>query len=423
MVSQTALALFLFASPLPAADTALALRVPPPSVLAELRSRHRPGHWLRVTTADARLDLRARVIDADGLGGLSTRSRELPAGDAIAWAAIERIDRLHSRRLRGQITGGLLGAIVGPALGGWIGTQIPRNEGFWDAPTGRFEIKGNQSQMGMLIGLVAGTAGGAWLGGRRGERVVEERPLYVARPEGRLEPEARAADVAPDGDAGDAASGSATAVTDTATSPGPGADAVAPAPPGLASAPPPRGYRRVPAERMLRVFGDFGRYQGTASRVTPAGLEQLRPDPDVGRSPELPALVTWDRIDRVEMHGTWAGRGAAAGGVTVGALGGLAGLAIVGALGGSDAETFGGLALGASVGGAVGALFGGLAGSVAPRWNPVYERRATRPGPRRGARPRLLPRPRSRPRSGPPRGARRPASGAGRDAGRCRRAP
>jgi len=145
-----ALALLVFVAAPARAQSQGGFASPPPRVLEQLKRQHHRKDWLRVTTDSTRWELRARQIDDEGLSGIRARGSALPAPDRIAWSAISRIDVKDSRRHYGQVTGLLLGGLVGVAGGGG----------------------------GMAIGALSGM----WVGGAVGGMVASEHPLYIASP-------------------------------------------------------------------------------------------------------------------------------------------------------------------------------------------------------------------------------------------------
>ena len=316
---------------------------PPPDVVAGLRQHHNRKQWFRVTTDDARYEVRVRRIDDAGLSGLTPRPKAPAPPDPLPWSAIARIDRRTSGFRGGQITGVIVGG-----LAGIIGANL----------VGLVEEHG---ELGVFTGLTLGAVAGGWIGGWRGDRRVREHPFYEAP----AAPAPAALAVAP-ADSAAVATPADSMVAAPALMP-PSAPSEISASPMVASA-----CRRLDPEDLLRVEADFGRIQGYAAHISPAGLEGLRADLAQGATVSPPPLVTWDHIHHVDKRGNSAGAFALRGGLALGVLGGVAGLAAAGGLGGNDAETMGGGLAGAAIGGATGAALGGLIGLGVPRWHIVY---------------------------------------------------
>jgi hypothetical protein len=84
-------------------------------------------------------------------------------------------------------------------------------------------------------------------------------------------------------------------------------------------------------------------------------------------------LVPWSRIHSVDLRGGSAAKGAVAGGVLLGTLGGMVGAAAVSVAQGSETSSTA-FVEGALFGGACGAVLGGLIGAAIPSWHRVYGR-------------------------------------------------
>jgi hypothetical protein len=357
---------------LPVVTAAQGHPTPPPEVVRELSHRHHRHDWWRVTTAAARFEVRVDRIDAEGLSGVVAAPKSPPAPERIAWGSIARIDLKKTHETRGKITGTLLGMFAG---------FIPLANG-----------NANSSQPGIY--MLVGAGAGYWLGGKMGAGNVHERPLYVA-PTPPLAPavavrETTLADSASGGLAAGTATGLSpdSSVTDTAAAarsatarPGAPAATVATATaiaatvavtPAIASA-----CRRITPEKLLRIDGEFGRFCGYASTIGPEGLGGLRIE-TTQHSIQSPGSLAWDRIDRIDSHGSNAGSGALRGGMMVGVFTGLLGFPLAAAIessgGSGDSQTAGIVLASAAVGVAVGALIGAAVGASVTSWHRVYQR-------------------------------------------------
>jgi hypothetical protein len=363
---------FAWSSLMPVVSAAQGHPTPPAEVVRKLSRHHHHHDWWRITTDAARFEVRVDRIDAEGLAGVIAAPKSPPAPERIAWGSIPRIDLKKTHETRGKITGTLLGMCAGfiPLANGNANSSQPRNY--------------------MLVGAAAGY----WLGGKVGAGNVHERPLYVA-PTPPLAPAVapRATAVLDSASAGVAA-GPATAltpdssVTDTAAPvPSAAARPVAPATtvatataiastaaatPAIASA-----CRRITPESLLRIDGEFGRFCGYASTVGPEGLGGLRVE-TTQHSIQSPGSLAWDRIERIELHGSNAGSGALRGGMMLGVFTGLLGFplaAVIESSGGSGDPQTPAIVLGcAAVGAAVGALIGAAVGASVTSWHRVYQR-------------------------------------------------
>jgi hypothetical protein len=325
-------ALVLVAAPLPARSEE-GFTAPPPNLLFQLQKQNRQKPWLRVTADSARRTVRAGRIDELGLADLSLREPGPSPPDRIAWRSISRIDEVRTREGRGRRLGFLLAGLAGAGLGNMIGAA--NSEGGHDA----------------LLGLLVFGSLGAWQGGRIGARFERESPWYVGTP--------------------------APAGTTLAT---PAADDGG-TPPSLAAPSELRASPRVLAtcsrigpEDLIRLRGDFGEFQGFVGVAGPQGVEGLRTSrKSSGVTADSLGLIPWSRIHSVDMRGGSAAKGAVAGGVLLGTLGGMAGAAAVSVAEGSE-TTSAALVEGALFGGACGALLGGLIGAAIPSWHRVYGR-------------------------------------------------
>jgi hypothetical protein len=131
---------------------------PPDSQIEKLRTDQSVFGWLRVTTDSTRLELRARVIDDQGLSGFKFRRSASAPRVSIPWSSISRIDaggsRLHNAgfgavagaiilggvagaaaattqeadswdQVVAGLTGGLVGGVIGIGVGGLVGALWP----------------------------------------------------------------------------------------------------------------------------------------------------------------------------------------------------------------------------------------------------------------------------------------------------------
>jgi len=325
-------ALLLVAAPLPARSEE-GFTAPPPNLLFQLQKQNRQRPWLRVSADSARLTVRAGRIDEIGLAEISSRGSAPPPPDRIAWRSISRIDEVRTREGRGRRLGFLLAGLAGAGLGNMIGAA--HHEGGSDA----------------LLGLVVFGSLGAWQGGRLGARFERESPWYIGTP--------------------------APAGTTLAT-PAPDGGGT---PPSLAASSEFRASPQVLAtcarigpEDLIRLHGDFGEFQGFVGVVGPRGVEGLRTNRESsGVTADSLGLIPWSRIHGIDMRGGSAAKGAIAGGVLFGALGGMVGAAAVSVAQASETSSTA-FVEGALFGGACGALLGGLIGAVIPSWHRVYAR-------------------------------------------------
>jgi len=331
----------------PAALAAQGHPAPSPEIVRDLRHHHRRGDWWRITTDSTRYEARVSEIDGGGLGGFTVARKAPRMPDRIAWDSIARIDLRKSHERRGQITWMILGMSA---------AFIPLANGNDDT---------NQPRLYMMGGAIAGS----YLGRALGARNVHERALYVAPTPvapSTATPVVVAADTASTGAPAGAAP--ATTVTiaahDASTALPRPTDARAIA---LAS-------RRISSHELLRIQGDFGTFYGYASTIGPDGLGGLRVEPRYP-SVQVPGIVRWDRIDRLELRGSNAGRGALKGALGLGMFTGLLGFPI-GSLANSqtDANVAGVVVACAGVGACVGMLLGAGIGSASSSWHLVYQR-------------------------------------------------
>jgi hypothetical protein len=356
----------------PAATAAQDHPTPPAEVVKQLRRHHHRGDWWRITTDSTRYEVRVKQIDAEGLAGLTTRRKAPPAPERIAWGSIERIDLRKSHERRGQITWMILGLSAG---------FIPLANGHANSSQPKYYMLG-------------GAALGAYLGGKLGAQNVHERALYIA-PTSFLPPNVpvvAAHETAPPETASvtlpsgtpiaashdSAPTDSAAIKTQATTTPSADSgDAVSPratSPPATASAAIRRARRRLSTHDLLRITGDFGTFHGYAASIGPEGLGGLRVETSYP-SVSLPGLLRWDRIDRLEVRGSNAQRGAMSGAIGLGAATGFLGIP-VGALASdnSDASMWGVVAACAGVGAGVGLLLGAVIGATGSSWHVVYQR-------------------------------------------------
>lgn len=304
---------------------------PTPNALFQFQKDNQSHPWLRITADSGVVERKVLRLDPIGLHDMSTPDGvKLPG--SMEWSRIQRIDEVVTRAgawgKTGAVTLGLLGAGLGNALG------APEQRG------GRMA----------LAGLLVFGGVGRYLGGKYGSRFRAERNWYVADTVRHAVP-----------------------VNHTQALPPASVPAADPAVLGVC--------RRIGRNELFRAYGSFGSFRGYAGIVGPAGLEALRLAPHwrlSGADTTLPRLITWDQVDRIEMRGGRALKGALMGGATMAALGALVGMAAV-------AATSGGANVSVAEGGMVGALYvapvgiviGGLSGMAARRWVDVYKRSGT----------------------------------------------
>jgi hypothetical protein len=320
---------------------------PSAETVEHVRRHHHSRDWWRITTDSTRYEARVGAIDGEGLAGLETARKSPPAPDRIAWQSIARIDVLKNRKTRGQIRGLLLGVCAG---------FIPLANG---------NANSNQPRTYTLVG----GALGFFLGGKLGAADVHEEPLYVA-------PVPAPSPVAP------VVAVRETAPTDSETAMLPGASmrstTASVVPPATLSRADSRAIEkacgRISPAKLLRIHGDFGTFHGYAATIGPEGLGGLRVE-TTRTSVQSPGSLTWDRVDRIEVLGNNAGRGALRGALALGALGGLLGFPI-GALASDNSDTSeAAVALTcAGVGAGIGSVLGAAGGAMSSGWHVVFQR-------------------------------------------------
>ena len=378
MASRWILMALALSALFPAASAAQGHPTPPAEVVRGLRRHHHGGDWWRITTDSARYEARVSEIDAEGLAGVTTARKAPPAPERIAWGSIVRIDLRKTHERRGQITWMILGLSAGfiPLANGNANTSQPKYY------------------------MIGGALAGAYLGGKLGAQNVHERALYVAPtpPVPRVVPVVAARETARSETASGIlpAKGSViadsldSAATDTAATTTPAGALPVTAPPADSPAavtpratPPPattspaiaRACRRISTQNLLRIRGDFGTFHGYASSIGPEGLGGLRIET---RYPSVqpPGSLSWDRIDRLEMRGSNAGRGALRGAIGVGVATGFLGIPLGAVVSDqSDTSMWEVAFVCAGVGAGVGLLLGAAIGASSSSWHPVYQRR------------------------------------------------
>jgi len=364
---------------LPAHASADGYEPPSPSTLQSIQAQHGRKDWWFITMDSTRFLVRIQEINTQGLSGLKPKQTSERAPDAIGWSSIARIDERHSKFLAKSIQGVLYGALIGLTL------PLIIDQGDYAGLT-----------------LLAGAVTGGWLGGRWGDHIVREEPIYVSRTLIALKPvplAPRSAEIAdstlaaatssPPGP-GSAAPADSTVAREVPT-PSPATSAVAlssasaggttaasnpvSGPGGIAIAEACREIR--PADR-LRIYADFGIFDGQAERASTDGLSGLRPHSATGDAESIPDLVTWDRIQRIDRAGNGAASGARKGAVVfgvLGAVGGLLAIAVASAAGSSSTDPGGSwIVIGAAGGAAGGALLGAGIGSAGVSWRQIYTR-------------------------------------------------
>lgn len=334
------------AAPAMAAGAAAA---PAPNLQFQLEKQNRSRPWLRVTTDSGRFDLHADELDGFGLHGFEAHREEAPLPhDPLAWSEIHRLDQVVTRGHRygkiGAVVLGLLGAGLGNALG------APSNGGGSEA----------------MIGLAVGGAAGAWLGASYGNRFQSEVNWYTAAPPapGAPPPTDALSMAAAVADSAHVDSTRALAAADSTREPPPPPEALA-----LAA--------RLGPDDLIRVSGDFHKFQGRAQIAGPGGLERLVVDhhaPKDWRPHPVPERLSWSAIVQVETRHSNAGRGAVGTALMFGVSGALLSAAVVG-LADSPSVTPGEAALqGGAVMGLIGAVVGAGIGSASHHWSVVYHR-------------------------------------------------
>lgn len=341
MVARGILVALVWSALLPLSAAAQGHPAPTAEVVKQLRRSHHDRDWWRITTDSGRYEVRVRAIDAQGLSGLTAARKTPPAPDWIPWSSIVRIDVRKTHELRSQITWTILGMSAGfiPLANGNANSSQPRTY--------------------MLGGAIAGSYLGRYLGARN----VHERALYVAPLAARPAVAVDTASVARSELPPIAPADSIAAVTPRSIS------TTATASPAIKSA-----CRRISTQSLLRITGDFGLFHGYASSVGPEGLGGLRVETRYASVPS-PGSLTWDRIDRLEVHGGNSGKGAVRGAIGMGLLTGFLSIPI-GALASdnSDASMWGIVAGCAGIGAGIGSVFGGAIGATTSSWHSVYQR-------------------------------------------------
>jgi len=328
------------------------LVAPTPQMIDLMRQQHSAKDWLRIRSGASRLELRVDRIDSEGLHGLRARKRT-PQPSMLPWSSIQRIDRRESRLRTGQVLGLLFGAAAGSAVGAVVanlGDPPPIYGTGFDGSWTVVAVGPSGHPRGALIGLAVGGIATAWLGGKLGDSIVRERPLYV-----------------------------------------PHLDRSTTEPAATTSALPAAEMDKVRAARiklgnLLRVTGNFGQFIGRAADTGGLGLSGLQPDPAFDSTLPLPSEpLSWTEISRVERRGNSVNTFASNGGVVLGlATGLLFAAAVAGYSGLSNSNaSFGQLAssftVGSVVGAGAGAGVGALIGLAVPRWNLVYRRPRSQP--------------------------------------------
>ena len=362
----------------PAVAAAQGHPTPSAEVVKELRQEHHGHDWWRIRTDSARYEARVDLIDAEGLAGLTPAHKSPPVPERIPWASIERIDLKKTHETRGTIFGTLLGM----------------SAGFLPAAVG--------SPSGTLTGffVIAGAVVGGKLGGMVGAKNAHEQALYVAptplpppaapvvahttaRPESAsvVLPSGAVVVTAIDSTATD------TTVATTHTGAPPAVTAPAAAAPAGATQPLSRPVAtspeieracgRISPDNLLKVEGDFGTFCGYTAGIGPEGLTGMRVE-TTRASVQSPGSVGWERVNRIDVYGNNASRGAVSGAIGFGVLGGLIGIPVGQVLAGNG-NAAGSGALGitlacAGVGAAFGLVLGTITGSLSSGWHLVYRR-------------------------------------------------
>jgi len=359
MLTAALLSLLLSAS---AARTPAPYPPPDAPALTSLIRWHHASRWMRVTLADARVELRARRLDGEGLHGLETRNAVADIADPLPWNRIARIDQPRDMRLRGAVIGGISIGLTGALMGTIVG-----------------DVNSHDPRNGFLVGALVGVVAGRRIGGSG----ARESPVYVARrPEGDAPPLAIAAtehDVTADAAQPAAADTARDESGPPPESPRSALDSAAPSEP----VPTPDARRiakacpRIASGHLVRVRTDAGMFVGYVGVADSSGLSSLRLEP--GRRSPLPAEdLRWPDIQRVEVLVSGAREGAIAGGVGLGIVGGVGTLLVLlaaeGVTGGDvpDRDKLIWPLAGAGVGAGLGVLVGGTLGWAVPFWRMVY---------------------------------------------------
>jgi len=319
--------LALLAMPFDSAVASESPAGPSPNALFQFQKDNSNHPWLHITADSGMVERMVLRLDSIGLHGMSTPDgTQLPG--SMTWSRIQRIDEVVTRAAPlgtvGAVTLGLMGAGLGNALG------APTDQG------GRLALGG-----AVLFGGV-----GHFLGGKYGSRFRSERNWYVADTVRHTEPVVHAE--AP------------------VTTRVPGAD------PAIL-----RACSRIDRNELFRASGSFGTFRGYAGIAGPEGLESLRADPHGqrrGADTMPPRLISWDQIDRIEMRGGSAMRGAVGLGVSFGIVGALLGMLVVAGTQDANASVAEGALVGALYVAPVGIVIGGVGGLAVRRWVTVYRR-------------------------------------------------
>jgi len=324
------IALVALTSPSPAVTTTHAdpgpFQIPPPR-LVDLVDRQIDRHdRIYVSTPAWRREAHIGALSAQGLSQVRAHGDEtLPA--EIAWSDVSLLERRTSHFRAGQ----MLGAVVGAIALGYAGASVGESAGSVSGVSG--------DAVGTLIGMGVGALAGGWLGGHLGDQAERTTVLYKGVPE----------------------SGNA------------------PSQPlvfGTSAAPSAETIQRLARDnKPLRVRGSFGEVVGRFSTVDSQGLGGLTVDPELDHGGSLPPEpIPWSQVTRVDRRGNASGRWAAVSSLLfAGALGTLgAAVAASDVGGGSDADIYGGLALGAMTGAVFGAGLGALLGMGVPVWHGAH---------------------------------------------------
>jgi hypothetical protein len=331
-----ALSIAFLATPI---DASAAYQPPSASLLNEIRRQHAPKDWWIVTTDSTRYVVQVGKIGDDALSRLKPGHGTKSAPDPLQWSSISRVDLRKSKFLSRRIQGVVLGAIVGGLLPVAFGAE---------------------GDPGTELGLLVGAAAGGWLGGLYGDQLTHEQTLYVSP--SLVTPRTSAAEVPADTSMAEApadTSSDTLRVSTTVTTT-----------PAIRAA-----CEQIDDDDLLRIHADFGTFEGFASGADSTGLSGLRARSAPGAE-AFPALLSWDRVQTVEIRGNNGRHGAIKGGVTLGAIGAIGGmLAIFGAStsGNSSANPSASWVLEpAFIGAVAGAIIGGVTGSMKVVWRRVY---------------------------------------------------
>jgi hypothetical protein len=349
MIHRSMIACLLIGITLHAATASGDYTQPSPNLVFQFEKQNRSHPWLRIATDSTRRQLKVRAIDEQGMSGFTSPEGLVAPREPLSWNQIGRIDevvtRAHAYRVTGVIVFGLLGAGLGNALG------APNDLG------ARYALAGF---------AVFGTLGG-WLGGRFGERFQHERNWYIADTTTQRVPSAAPVAAVPlVSEVAGATQASAVGLSGALTPP--------------MSLEVEHVASRINSDKLIRLSGDFGKFQGFVGVAGPEGLERFVADPKAEgewAGASLPNRIPWASVQQVHMRGGSGMAGALAGSIAFASLGALLGAAAVGVSGTTSATVGEGALLGAGLALPFGFVLGGGIGLLSRHWVVVYTRRAS----------------------------------------------